>query len=194
MLMIASVLFAQNKPIKIGKYQLTDVTITSGKGALTSGLDTRFDFKDDKSHVLFIQANSDRVTVNYGKAWKHFKLIGSFGVFKNMPWCGPMLIFNFGPVDITAWNGIVLSKDPSLTEFGYHPQFFISYEGAGLTFCKNNRIGGAVLWFGQQPMNWFLSYKRTINIGEKSKIFAEVTYNHALNNPMFVVGYNIKFQ
>ena len=195
MLMVVNIVFAQDKkPIKIGTYHLNEFTITSGKGAMTSGLDTRVDFSNEKNWAIFVQANSDRITVNFGKKWKHFQVLESFGVYKNMLWTGPMLLGKFGPLDMIVWNGAMFAKTAALTETGYNPQFFFSYEGAGLTFCKNNRIGGAVLWFGQAPMNWFVSYKRTINIGERSKLFAELTYNHALNIPMVVVGYNIKFQ
>lgn len=195
MMMLSSAAFAQkNKTIKIGNYYLTDFSITSGKGAMTSGLDTRFDFANDKNWTIGLQANSDRVTVNVGKKWKHFQVIESFGVYKNILWTGPMLLANFGPLDMIAWNGIGFAKDKELKETGYHPQFFFSYEGIGLTFWKNNRVGGAIMYFGTAPMDWFVSYKRTINIGEKSKIFAEVTYSHSLNIPMVVVGYSMKLR
>lgn len=195
MLMIANILFAQEKkPIKIGNYQLKEFAVSSGKGAMTSGLDTRFDFSTPKNWGISLQANSDRATITIGKKWKHFQVLESFGIYKNIPWTGPMLLCNFGPLDMIVWNGVGFAKESDLKDIGYNPQFFFSYEGAGLTFCKNNRIGGAVLWFGQQPMNWFISYKRNIAIGERSKIFAEVTYNHELDIPMVVIGYSIKFQ
>ncbi|MFA7718018.1 MAG: hypothetical protein WC875_04855 [Candidatus Absconditabacterales bacterium] len=184
----------ESKPIKVSNYHLSNLTITSGKGAMTSGLDTRFDFSNEKRWVLFLQANADRATINFGRKFGKFQAIESFGVFKNMLWTGPMLLLNLGPIDMIAWNGLVFAKTDELKDPGYKPQFFCSYEGAGLTFCKNNHIGCAILYFGTAPMNWFVSYKRTINIGEKSKLFAEVTYNHDLNIPMFVIGYSMKIQ
>jgi hypothetical protein len=188
-------MFAQDTTgIKIGGYQLNGFSITSGKGALTSGLDTKFDFSNQRKWVVSIQANSDRATINIGKKWKHFQVLESFGVYKNMIWTGPMLLANFGPLDLIAWNGICLSKSSELKETGFNPNFLLSYEGAGLTFWKNNRIGGAVLWFGQAPMNWFISYKRTIPLGDKSRFFVEATYNHTLDIPMFVIGYSMKLQ
>lgn len=192
---ISSVTFAQTSP-RLGNYSLSEVTITSGKGAIASGLDTRFDFTNsvNPNMVLFMQANADRITINVGKRFGNLKLIESFGIYKNMPWTGPMIIYKLGPLDMIAWNGVMFAKTDQLQEVGYKPQFFISYEGMGLTIAKNHRIGAAVLWFGTQPMNWFVSYKANIPIGKQSKLFAEVTYNHALDIPMFVVGYTMKLK
>lgn len=190
---ISLVTFAQTSP-RLGNYSLSEATITSGKGAIASGLDTRFDFANsaDTNMVLFMQANSDRVTINVGKRFGNLKLIESFGIFKNMPWTGPMILYKLGPLDFISWNGIMFATNDQLAEVGYKPQFFISYEGMGLTIAKHHRVGAAVLWFGTQPMNWFISYKGTVPIGKNSKIFSEITYNHTLDIPMFVVGYTMK--
>ena len=184
----------EKKTIKVGNYQLSDVTVTSGKGALTSGLDTQFGFVNtkDSTKVLFLQANNDRICINVGKSFGNLTLLESVAVFKNIPWTGPMILYKAGPFDFIVWNGIGFAKTNQLLEPSFKPQFFFSYEGVGLTFAKNNRIGASAMWFATQPVNWFVSYKRTFNIGEKSKLFAECTYNHALDIPMFVIGYNVK--
>lgn len=186
----------ENKTIKIGNYELSGITITSGKGALTSGFDTRFDFVNVKyaDAILNLQANNDRICINIGKSFGNLKLIESIAVFKNIPWTGPMILYSTGPFDAIVWNGVGFAKTPELLVPGYKPQFFFSYEGIGLTFLKNNRIGAAVMWFGSNPMNWFVSYKHTFTIGEKSNLFAECTYNHNLDIPMFVIGYNLKLK
>lgn len=196
-LVVTNSVFAQEKKsIKVGNWQLSDVTITSGKGALTSGFDTQFGFtnvKNDKS-VLFLQANNDRICVTAGKKFGNFKVLESFAVFKNIPWTGPMILYSDGLLDAIVWNGVGFAKTNELLSPSYKPQFFFSYEGIGLTFLKNNRIGASAMWFGTQPVNWFVSYKHTFNIGEKSKLFAECTYNHNLDIPMFVVGYTLKLK
>lgn len=175
------------------KFTVSDVTISSGKTALTSGLDTKISFTNGGNGIFYIQANADRAMVNIGKKIKNFQLIESIGVYKNVPWTGPMLIFQKGIFDATVWNGVSLSKDKQMSNPGYKPTFFFSYGGMGLTFLKTNRIGGAVMWFKTDQMNWFVSYKKLVPIGDKSKIFGEVTYNHTLDIPMFVIGYNLKF-
>jgi hypothetical protein len=187
--------FAQTSP-RLGNYSLSEATVTSGKGAISSGLDTRFDFANsaDTNMVLFLQANADRITVHVGKRFGNLKLIESFGVYKNMPWTGPMILYKLGPLDFIAWNGVIFASTDQLQAPGYRPQFFISYEGMGLTIAKYHRIGGAVLWFGTQEMNWFVSYKGIVPIGKKSKLFTEITYNHTLDIPMFVIGYTMKLK
>ena len=186
----------EKKTIKVGNYELSNVTVTSGKGALTSGFDTQFGFANtqDSTKVLFLQANNDRICINVGKSFGNLTLLESVAVFKNIPWTGPMILYKAGPFDFIIWNGIGFAKTNQLLEPSFRPQFFFSYEGVGLTFAKNNRIGASAMWFATQPVNWFVSYKRTFNIGEQSKLFAECTYNHALDIPMFVLGYNVKIK
>jgi hypothetical protein len=197
-----TITFAQDsitkKGIHIGSFNLTDATITAGKGAVTSGFDTRVDFSNPNGWVIFVQANNDRAMVNIGKKiGKNFTIIQSIGQYKNAPWTGPMIIFKanvfkFMAFDAMLWGGCAFATDKILSNPGYKPQFFMSYDGMGITLFKNHRIGGAVLWLKTDQMNWFISYKGTIPIGKKSKLFGEVTYNHNLNIPMFVIGYSIK--
>jgi len=174
------------------KFSLSEITVSSGKTALSSGLDTRVTFSNGGNGIFNIQANSDRLIVNIGKKIKNFQLIESIGVYKNVPWTGPMIIFKKGILDLLIWNGISLATDPIMSNPGYKPTFFFSYEVAGLTFLKTNRIGGAIQWLKTDKMNWFVSYKKTFSVGEKNKLFAEITYNHVLDIPMFVMGYTIK--
>ena len=174
------------------KFTLSSVTVSSGKTALTSGLDTKVTFTNSSNGIIFVQANADRAILNIGKKIKNFQVVESFGVYKNVPWTGPQIVFQKGFLDVMAWNGIGFGKDPSLTCPGTKPEFFLSYEGLGITFLKNYRIGGSMLWFRTDPMNWFVSVKRNFNLSDKSKIFSEITYNHTLDIPMFVIGYIIK--
>jgi len=173
------------------KFTLSSVTVSSGKTALTSGLDTKVTFTNG-SGIIFVQANADRAIVNFGKKIKNFQVVESFGVYKNVPWTGPQIVYQKGFLDLMAWNGVGFGKDPSLTCPGTKPEFFLSYEGLGITVLKNYRVGGSALWFRTDPMNWFVSVKRTFNLGDKSKIFSEITYNHTLDIPMFVIGYTLK--
>jgi hypothetical protein len=175
------------------KFTVSNVTVSSGKTALTSGLDTKISFSDGKKGIIFIQANADRVIVNYGKKIQNFQIVESFGFYKNVFWTGPQIVYQKGIIDIMLWNGVGFGKDKELTCPGTKPKFFLSYEGVGITVFKNYRIGGSSLWFRTAPMNWFVSIKRTFSLGEKSKLFGEITYNHSLDIPMFVAGYTIKF-
>ncbi|MFA6256035.1 MAG: hypothetical protein WC606_02520 [Candidatus Absconditabacterales bacterium] len=198
---LASILIAVNlvsaqeiKTVKIGTYSLSDFTLTSGEGAMTSGLDTRLDFSNEKETQISLLVNNDRATINIGKKFGNWQILGSIGSFKNVPWGGIMLLYQAGSFDAIAWNGAGFSKNETMTAPGYNPNFFISYEGVGVTFWRNNHIGGSLMYFAADPMNWFVAYKRDFHISLKSKIFAEVTYNHDLNIPMFVIGYSMKLK
>jgi len=174
------------------KFSISSVTVSSGKTALTSGLDTKITFTNGNNGIIFIQANADRAIVNIGKKIKNFQIVESIGVYKNVFWTGPQIVYQKGFLDLMAWNGVGFGKDPGLTCPGTKPEFFISYEGIGITVLKNYRIGGSMLWFRTDPMNWFVSAKRNFNLGDKSKIFFEITYNRTLDIPMFGIGYTLK--
>ena len=174
-------------------FKVSEIGISSGKGALTSGFDTYVGFSHGENGILFFQANNDRICVNIGRSFGKLKLIESVAVFKNIPWTGPMVLYQLGPVDMIVWNGVGFAKTNQLSSPGWKPQFMCSYEGIGCTFLKSNHIGASVLWFGTNPMNWFASYKKVISVNENSTFYGEVTYNHNLDIPMFVVGYSYKF-
>jgi len=194
-IIIAFVNSVYSQEIKSNNFSISDITISSGKGALTSGFDTRIDFTTNDNNVLFIQANNDRACVNIGKKFGAFKILESVAVYKNIPWTGPMVLFAKGAFDAIVWNGVGFAKTKDCLAPDFKPQFFVSYEGLGATFARNNRIGGAVMYFESNPkVNWFISYKRTVILGSKAKVFAEVTYNHQLDIPMFIVGYSLKFK
>ena len=83
------------KSVKVGNWQLSDVTASSGKGALTSGFDTQFGFENLKNDnlVMFLQANNDRICLTFGKKFGNLKILESVAVFKNIPWTGPMILY-----------------------------------------------------------------------------------------------------
>ena len=191
MMAIASVAHAQTENKK--GFEISEISISSGKGALTSGFDSYVGFSHGENGILFFQANNDRLCINIGKSFGNLKLIESVGVFKNIPWTGPMILYQLGPIDMIAWNGFGFAKNKEVTVPGWKPQFFVSYEGLGLTFLKSNRIGASVMWFATAPMNWFISYKKVIPVNENSKFYGEITYNHNLDIPMFNLGYTYRF-
>lgn len=173
--------------------KLSDITISSGKTATSSGLDTRATFTNGKSLIFYIQANSDRSYIQIGKRFGNFQLSESIGIYKNVPWTGPMIIYQKSFFDAMIWSGISFANDKKMSQPDFKPQFFMNYDAVGFTFFKTNRIGGAIMFFQDQKLNWFISYKKIINLGEKSKLFGEITYNHTLDIPMFVIGYSLKF-
>jgi len=186
MFFVAITISAQN-------IKLSDVTISSGKTATSSGLDTRATFTNSKSLIFYIQSNSDRSYIQIGKKFGNFQLSESIGVYKNIPWTGPMIVYQKSFFDAMIWSGIAFANDKKMSQPDLKPQFFMNYDAVGFTFLKTNRIGGAVMWFQDQEINWFVSYKKIVALGEKSKLFSEITYNHTLDIPMFVIGYNLKF-
>lgn len=193
LVVVNSVSAQEKKTLKVGTYHLTQATISAGQGILTTGLDITTSFKNEKNGVLSIQTNGNGTTVSVGKAFGNLRIVESLGIFHNMIWTGPLVTYCLGPLDFMAWNGLVFAKSEALDAPGYKPHFLLSYEGIGITFLRNNRIGGSIMFFGQAPMNWFVSYKRLFNIGSQSKIFVEATYNRNLNAPMFVGGLTVKF-
>jgi len=172
--------------------QLKSVYLTYGKGALSSGADMTLNFSWDKDKILFLKANNDRAIVNIGKAFGNFQTILSVGIYKNIPWAGPMLIYKYKFLSFTSWNGIAFGKDTELTAPGVTPRFFFSYQGVDITFGKNS-LGYAFMYFTIKPINHFGIYKRAIPISKQALFTFEATYNYQEHVPMFVVGYKHVF-
>ncbi len=71
-----------------GEFQLDKIQISSGQGALTSGLDVTSIFSREKN-TFEITGNAERVYAVY--KWRilpSFNLSASGGFFNNAPWAG----------------------------------------------------------------------------------------------------------
>jgi hypothetical protein len=192
-----SKLSAQDTTSLNSKVHLDQIIVSEGKGAMTSGLDFVICMSKPNGVILGAQANNERANIRFGKSWENkefgnFSAIVTLGAYKNVPWIGPMFLYNYKFIDLFSWSGVGMSTDNKLTDPGWNPNFFFTYEEAGLTFGKN-RIAYAIQFFSINPLDHFLIYRRNIPLSKKHEFFIETTYYFNKDMPMFVLGYKYNF-
>lgn len=171
---------------------LNDLTITEGKGAMTSGLDAVISLKNSNGLIFGAQANNERSNLRFGKKFEtkfgDFSILATGGAFKNVPWIGPMFLYEYKCIDLFSWTGIGMATNKNFTDPGWKPTYFFNYEEVGLTLGKN-RFAYSFILFTTEKINHFVIYRRTLPLNEKSKFFVETTYHFSQEIPMFVIGY-----
>ena len=171
---------------------INNLTVTEGKGAMTSGFDVVVSFSSPNGFIYGAQANNERSNLRFGKKWGNFSALATGGAFKNVPWVGPMFIYKYKFIDLFSWSGIGMATNKYFTDPGWRPTYFFSYEEAGLTLGKN-RFAYGLLSFATEKINHFAIYRRTIPLSEKNTFFVEGTYHFSKEIPLFVLGYKYSF-
>lgn len=90
-------------------YKISDVTISSGRGALSSGIFGSVNIVSENRRLIF-EVEKDFVEAMYGSQQGDFFLAGSGGFFQNTPWVGPYIIFKKGILTAVSWNGIAAGQ------------------------------------------------------------------------------------
>lgn len=110
--------FAQAPPQD--DYRLSDITVSSGKGALSSGVFASATVMNTSWRLIF-QVNNDFVQAMYGTNEGSLFLAGSGGFFMNTPWVGPYIevqpwdfLFAVSWIGVSAGKGGEPSTDPQL--------------------------------------------------------------------------------
>jgi len=176
---------------------INNLTVTEGKGAMTSGFDVVVSFSSPNGLIYGAQANNERSNLRFGKTFGN-KKVGEFsalatgGAFKNVPWIGPMFLYQYKWIDLFSWTGIGMATNKNFTDPGWKPTYFFNYEEAGLTLGKN-RFAYSFILFTTEKINHFAIYRRTFPLNEKSKFFFETTWHFSKKIPMFVIGYRHSF-
>jgi len=171
---------------------IDNITVSEGKGAMTSGFDIVISLSKPNGIIFSAQANNERANMRFGKKWGNFSALVTIGAFRNVPWAGPMFFYDHKWFDLFSWSGIGMSKDYKVTEPGWNPNFFFNYEEAGLNLGKN-RFAYAIQWFITKKPDHFVIYRRNIPLSDKHGFFIETTYYITKDMPMFVLGYKHSF-
>jgi hypothetical protein len=176
-------------------FELTNASISWGKGALTSGLDVTVDFtKSDSSQFFIINGNNERSNMNYGwNVTKSFAPVVSLGMFRNVPWIG--LRGTYSPlsfVNFFHWSGLGFSKTKKLEEPGTNPNLFFVFNAVYVK-VHDFRLGYGLNHFKQDLPNHLYSLKYSWPFNLYIKVALEVTYNYREEIPMFVMYLSYKF-
>jgi hypothetical protein len=149
LLACSSIVFAQ-------KARISDITISSGRGALSSGIDASINIDLDKagSNLVFEVAH-DFVQGIYTKQYGSIAVGPSAGFFENAPWVGPYLRYTpTSYITFVTWEGISagLANAPAFEvkySFAYNSlridlgPFWISHTALSFQSERLNQLTGA---------------------------------------------------
>lgn len=182
---ILSTLFARGLSTDLG-LALRKVSISSGKSAMSSGLEVYMGFcSRDGEHFLSMKANEGLSQVTYLRSLGRFSYGSSFGQKTNAPFIAPMLVYAHKGIALTSWNGIFLGhpEHPSCPK--WKSRFAFSYHAVDV-LVGNFGLGYSLLhYLKQEPMS--LPYIKWIwELGKIGSSFS-LTYNVRDKAPMFMV-------
>jgi hypothetical protein len=91
-------------------YKLSDITMSSGRGALSSGIFASTNVVGDNNTRLIMDFEKSFVEIMYGVQSEKTFLAGSAGLFENAPWIGHYIVFQPSIFTITSWSGIAAGQ------------------------------------------------------------------------------------
>ena len=83
---------------------LDRISMSEGKGAMTSGLDFVLSFSGQNDRLYALQANNERINVRFGKRFGDFTALATLGAFRNVPWAGPMFSYSKFGFTLFSWS------------------------------------------------------------------------------------------
>lgn len=176
---------------QFGDLRISKVRVSSGRGALTSGLDIFVSFSGE-GRELGITGNAERVYAVYG--WDILPALtisASGGFFKNTPWLGPQLKFKVGDhLSLLHWSGISTGEPE-------HPapevNFFFTFTGSYLSWSDFTAS-----FASQKLMDnewWYLpGFAYNPPIGDRAHGIVGVDYNTVTEEVYFRLGVKYTFK
>ncbi|RJQ29626.1 hypothetical protein C4565_01875 [Candidatus Parcubacteria bacterium] len=166
----------------VSAQKVSDLTISSGRGALSSGLyiGTNVDFGDSKN--LTLEATADYVQAMYTKTFGIFSIGPSAGFFQNTPWVGPYIkVQPTSFITLVSWTGVSAGKADN-------PQFEVEYSFAyHLVRIDAGPINVSLttLSFQDEKLNCLVGSGITIPLSEKIKTSITCDYSLRDSDPLF---------
>lgn len=177
--MIVSVVHGQDG------FELSEVNVSGGKSAITSGLDVKIVLKKDNL-LLGGQVNHQRVYGMYGSVLSEkVTLLATGGYFQNTPWLGAEAFWSpFKSLTIVGWYGHAMHD--AKESFDWAPQTLFAYFAGFLQVTKNVTVSYTV----QEFYGWLNlpGCKYTKQVGKEFSVYTGVDYALESNEPYFCLG------
>ncbi|MCX6815312.1 MAG: hypothetical protein NT120_00480 [Candidatus Aenigmarchaeota archaeon] len=169
-------------------FKMSQIVVSSGEGALTSGLDVYVEMRDTTFWKFSLQANSERAYFMYGYDTPYFTLYASGGVFRNTPWFGPRIDFRFAFIEMFYWHAWQTG------ELEY-PKWDVRYQ-ASITYASASWRGFKASYLVMDFLgDWIhlpgCEYSTSIN--ERVKFALGMDYHVEKMKPLFRVEIRYKF-
>ena len=129
LIVLVSISTSTAQEMKTSDYSLSDVTISSGRGALSNGIFASATVTNGTERMYF-QIASNYVQAMYGENYGCCFVSGSAGFYDNTPWVGPYIVIQpFKAVTFTTWWGIFAGTGGHP---GWKPNFSFAYNSLNI--------------------------------------------------------------
>ena len=173
-------------------YRLSSLTVSSGEGALSSGIFISGTLQNTTSRFT-LEVCSSFAQAIYGSNYGDFFIAGSAGFNNNTPWIGPFI--SFSPcnwLSVTTWEGISAGKDkhPNLKSFE-DIQFYFAYNNIKLNYSIFF-IQYSIIHFQKDVPNNMPGGGISLSLG-KYNVFAGCEYSLRDEKPLYSAGLTVSF-
>jgi hypothetical protein len=171
--------------------RLSSIDLSSGKGALTSGLYFNFNFKNKKSIMRTVISEKDLEITYFHRLFADKLLIGgNGGYFYNVPYAGPIIIFS--PIKYVStfhWYGWSLGSPEGIIEPKIN--YLMGVNAITINVWRLNASYCLINFMKRSPQHT-VSLKYTQAVDTHFSISTDVGYDFLNQNQLLKVGINWK--
>ncbi|MFA7201881.1 MAG: hypothetical protein WC099_02720 [Candidatus Paceibacterota bacterium] len=186
------VLFAGISNAQQDDYKLSSLTVSSGEGALSSGIFASATIQNTDTKFT-LEVCSSFAQAIYGKNYGDFFIAGSAGFNNNTPWVGPFISFSPSSwISFTTWEGVSAGKDkhPNLKSFE-DIQFYFAYNNVKLNYSIFF-LQYSVIHFQKDIPNNMPGGGISLPLG-KYNVFVGCEYSLRDEKPLYSAGLTVNF-
>ncbi len=190
LLLMSSSAFTQSKNDSTS-IRLSSIDISSGKGAITSGLYVYVNFESNKTMLQATISENDLEITYFYRLFKDKLLVGpNVGYFYNVPYAGPIVIFS--PVKFIStlhWYGWSAGKPGEKIE--PNTSFLYGINAITLNAWRFNATYCLINYMNTKPQHTVsLKYSQPVN--KNFSIYTDVGYDFLNQNQLLKIGINWK--
>jgi hypothetical protein len=173
---------------QIGGFDLSKVSISTGRSSLSSGLDVTATFQNSGNKELELTGEQDQGWGVY--RWKFHTPVGEVkpavtaGVFQNAPWGGPQLIWEpTKSIMMMHWTGWSMGNP---NHPAWNPKFFTHFSGIYLQKGAVG-VGYGVLKYQHEKWRQLPGASLSGSFGPNKKFgwFSSVDYDVTAKEPLY---------
>jgi hypothetical protein len=189
--------FAQSKTDSIltkkdsASIRLSSIDISSGKGAISSGLYLYFNLESDKAIIQTTISENDLEITYFYRLFKDKILIGpNVGYFYNVPYGGPMIVFS--PIKFIStlhWYGWSFGKPEGKIES--NASFLFGVNAITVNAWRFNATYCLINYMKNKPQHT-VSLKYTQAVSKDFSIYTDIGYDFLNQNQLLKIGINWK--
>ncbi len=173
-------------------FRLSAIDISSGKGAVTSGLYGNFTFeKGDKDFLILTLSEKDLEITYFRSLFKGKLLIGpNVGYFFNVPYVSTMAIYSPSKYFSTLhWLGWSFGRPSEIIEL--KPSFIFALNSASINIWKINTTYCLIHYLKNKPQHT-VTLKYTEKITKNILVYTEVGYDLTNKTQLLKLGTRYK--